>query len=258
VRALSLQLKRKQRKSFASSNVESNKLKQQPKLRVTHKLRSGEVFTGACGGCIIAAQATVKGSRGGGSTISLKTVARAAPNLQIAAPLFVQARYIMMTIPSSQVTSPNATPPVRLNSSTIQMMRGMATMISWVKLHAAVSKAANLKNLASRRVDLAALAADTIPAMTLAEAVTTRANPEAASVAPNVSREDASTIHASQRSARRVKKKKSSSLRRRRAAVRALTAPQLHPPNQSALLLLRLLKRSLRRRLLRLSRKSLF
>jgi len=242
VRALSLQLKRKQRKSFASSNVESNKLKQQPKLRVTHKLRSGEVFTGACGGCIIAAQATVKGSRGGGGTISLKTVARAAHNLQIAAPLFVQARYIMMTIPSSQVTSPNATPPVRLNSSTTQMMRGMATMISWVKLHAAVSIAANLKN-ASRRVDLAALAADAILAMSRAEAVTARVNPEAASAAPNVSREDASTIHASQRSARRVKKK-SSSLRRR-TAVRALTAPQLHPPNQSALLLLRLLKRNL-------------
>ena len=145
VRALSLQLKRKQRKSFASSNVESNKLKQQPKLRVTHKLRSGEVLTGACGGCIIAAQATVKGSRGGGGTISLKTVTRAAPNLQIAVPLFVQARYIMMTIPSSQVVSPNATPPVRLNSSTTQMKRGMAMMISWVKLHVAVSKAANLK-----------------------------------------------------------------------------------------------------------------
>jgi hypothetical protein len=157
----------------------------------------------------------------------------------------------MMTIPSSQVNSPNATPPaMRHYSTTTQTKRGMATMISWVKLHAAVTKVANLKNLASRRVDLAALDADTIPAMTLAEAVTTRASPAAASArAPNVSREDASTIHASQRSARRVKKKKSSSLRRRRAAVRALTAPQLHPPNQSALLLLRLLKRSLRRRL---------
>ena len=155
----------------------------------------------------------------------------------------------MMTIPSSQVNSPNATPPaMRHYSTTTQTKRGMATMISWVKLHAAVTKVANLKNLASRRVDLAALDADTIPAMTLAEAVTTRASPAAASArAPNVSREDASTIHASQRSARRVKKK-SSSLRRR-TAVRALTAPQLHPPNQSALLLLRLLKRSLRRRL---------
>jgi hypothetical protein len=126
-----------------------------------------------------------------------------------------------------------------------------------MKLHAAVTKVANLKNLASQRLDLVALAADAILAMTLAEAVTTKANPEAASAgAPNVSREDASTIHASQRIARRVKKK-SSSLRRR-TAVRALTAPQMHPPNQSALLLLRLLKRNLRRRLLRLSRKSLF
>jgi hypothetical protein len=110
-----------------------------------------------------------------------------------------------------------------------------------MKLHAAVTKVANLKNLASQRLDLVALAADAILAMTLAETVTTKANPEAASAgAPNVSREDASTIHASQRIARRVKKN-SSSLRRR-TAVRALTAPQMHPPNQSALLLLRLLK----------------
>lgn len=224
-------------------------MKQQPKLRVTHKLRGGEVFTSGCAGGIIVAQAIAKEGRGGGGTISLKTVARAALNLQIAAPRFVQARYIMMTILSSQVTSPNATPhAMRHYSTTTLTKREMATMISWVKLHAALNIVANLKNLASRRLDLAALAAGAIPAMTLAVAVTTRASPAAASArAPNVSREDASTIHASLRSARRVKKK-SSSLRRRRAAVKALTAPQLNPPNQSALLLLRLLKRSLRRR----------
>jgi hypothetical protein len=120
-------------------------------------------------------------------------------------------------------------------------------MISWVRFTAAVTIVANLKRNASRKVDLAVLAVDAIPAMTLVTAVIMKAITIAARArAPNANREDASTIHASQRSARRMRVQ-SSSLRRNSTAVTALAATQVNPPNQSALLLLRLSKRSLRK-----------
>jgi hypothetical protein len=126
---------------------------------------------------------------------------------------------------------------------------GMLSKISWLKLHAEVKVVASLKNHASVRLSLAALAADTNPAMTLARAVIMRARTTAASPRnPSASREDGSTIHASLIRARRIRKESSSLRSQRTTRVKAPAATQVRPPpSLCALPLPRLSRRSLRR-----------
>ena len=162
---------------------------------------------GACAGGIIAALAA-RASGGAGSIISsLNTVARGALNLTAVARIMQKCPALMTTSGIKVTRAVAATHATRQCSTTTQTEMGMLSKISWLKLHAEVKVVASLKNHASVRLGLAALAADTNPAMTLARAVIRRARTTAASPRnPSASREDGSTIHASLIRARRIRK----------------------------------------------------
>ena len=172
-------------------------------------------------------------------------MARGALNLTAVARIMQKCPALMTTSGIKVTRAVAATHATRQCSTTTQTEMGMLSMISWLRPHAAVKVVASLKNHASGSVGLAALAADTNPAMTLARAVTKKARTTAASPRnPSASREDGSASHASQRRARR----RSSSLRRqRKRRVTAVAATQAKPPSPSALPHPRLSRRSLRR-----------
>lgn len=235
-------------KVFAGNTAESSKSRR-PKLRLSRTPRKEASSTGACGGGILAPLAAARGSGDAGSIIWLKTVDIVALILMIAVARIMQKCPAMMTTSGTKVTRAlAATHATRQCSTTTQTEMGMLSKISWLKLLAEVKVVANLKDHASGRLSLAALAADTNPAMTLARAVIMRARNTAASPRnPSASQEDGRSTHASQRNPRRIRKRSSSLRRQRRRRVKALAATPARPQSLSALPHPRLSRGSLRR-----------